>query len=318
MSNTIHFAIGTFVMLVGIGIAQQANPTAVPENSVHRGVIQLRPADTLFDPSRKKALSYRDGGLTITLVNGKKNLSVDIASESQTSKRIELPSEIVQVNEIRAAHDGKAIVVGMVNGSTFEIVILNTISISVADTFFAYSPSISPNGRFIAFVKFYPAHFVDGTDDHCVLYDTFRSASENRLVNGSLADRTNVGLPVFPRVPNRDGDNTDVPPLQQHHLMAQKFFWQSDSARYVFAETHATGEWSAVLVSLSTGVPSAAVAILERNQICARLGKNNCDVTLAEAELTPDGVLLELQGVGADSALGEFIEYDYRQFSPIQ
>jgi hypothetical protein len=304
----------TGVMLLALstrgGVAQQSRATS-------HEIVQLRSDQTLFNPNSKKALSYRDSQLIIALVNGKKNLAVDVKSPSNPGGRVELPAEIVQVNEMRATQGGKAVVVGMVNGSVFEIVILNTHPLGIADTFLAYSPTVSPDTRLIAFVKFYPAHFVEGTEDHYLLYDVARSAADNRPVNVSLNDHTNVGIEVYPHVANQGGDNTGVPPQQQHHMLAQRFFWQSDSARYVFADDYA-GEWDVVLVAIADGVPSASKITVPKNEVCALLRKESCQVTLAEAELTPSGLLASFQGVAADSALDQVIEYGYQQLSPVR
>jgi len=292
------------------GVAQQPRATS-------HEIVQLRSDQTLFNPNSKKALSYRDGQLVIGLVNGEKNLAVDIKSASGPGGRVELPAEIVQVNEMRAAQGGKAVVVGMVNGSVYEIVILNTRAPGIADMFLAYSPALSPDARFIAFVKFYPAHFVEGTDDRYLLYDVSRSAVDNRPSNATLNDHTNVGIAVYPHTANQGGDNTGVPPQQQHHMLAQRFFWQSDSSRYVFADDYA-GEWDLVLVAIADGVPSATKITVPQNEACALLRKESCQVTLAEAEPTPSGLVASFQGVAADSALCLVIEYGYQQFSPVR
>jgi hypothetical protein len=290
---------------------------------VHRGEgigstpPQLRPGETLFQPDQKRALAFHSDELVISLVNGPKNLALDIEKTSHSSGRVELPTEIVQVNEIRATDKGKAIVIGMVNGSVYEVVILNTAAATIIDTFLAYSPSVSPDGHFIAFVKFYPAHFVEGTDDHYLLYDVLRSAGENRPINGSVADRANVGIPVYPLDSNRSGDNTGVAPPQQHHMLAQTFFWESDSSTYVFADDH-SGEWALLLVSIRNAMPNTRKVSINKSQTCAPLHTEDCQITLRQAEVTPTSVIGILRGVGADSALEQTVVYQYERFSAIR
>jgi hypothetical protein len=303
------------LITAALTVAQQSQPT--DRTTVSHGPTRLRPDEGLFNPDHKKALSYRDGEVVITLVNGKKNLAVEIETASQPKGRVELPSEIVQVNEIRGTQRGKAIVIGMVSGSVFETLVINTHPASIADSFLAYAPTVSPDGRFIAFVKFYPAHFVEGTDDHYLLYDVSRSAAENRPTNNSLADHTSVGIPVYPHVANQDGDNTGVPEQQRHHMLAQGFFWRSDSGGYAFADDHA-GEWNVFMVSMSEGVPSTSKVTVARNELCAPLRSETCQATLSEAELIPLGLLAKFRGVGADSALEQIIQYRYQQFSTAQ
>jgi hypothetical protein len=297
------------LITAALTVAQQSQPT--DRTTVSHGPSRLRPDEGLFNPDHEKALSYRDGEIVITLVNGKKNLAVEIETASQPKGRVELPSEIVQVNEIRWTQSGKAIVIGMVNGSVFEIVVLNTHPISIADSFLAYAPTVSPDGRFIAFVKFYSAHFVERTDDHYLLYDVSRSARENRAPSVSVADHTSVGIPVYPHVANQDGDNSGIPEQQLHHMLAQTFFWRSDSLRYTFADDYA-GEWDVLVISTTDGLPSTSKVTVGRNEVCAPLRGETCQATLSNAELTPSGLLVKFRGVGPDSALEHVIQYRYQ------
>jgi hypothetical protein len=306
----IVFALATCLgQMVGVPTAQQV--------STNHGVIQPCCDESLFDPSRKMALSYRSENLTITLINGKKNLAVDVENRSfKSTGTIDLPSEIVQVNEIQEGPGDRAIVIGMVNGSVFEAVILDTHSIRVVDYFLAYSPSISPDGRFVAFVKFYPAHFAVGTDDHYLLYDVSRSAPENRAANVSSSDHVDVGIPAYPRGINRAADNADVPGVQQHHMMAQAFFWQSDSDRYAFADEYAGGI-DLVVISTSGGLPVATKVGISRGEICAALRTETCNVTVVRTELTPTSVIATFRGAGPDSSLQQTLRYRYQQFLSI-
>ena len=256
--------------------------------------------------------------MVIKLLNEKKNLTVNVENgTAQTSGKIDLPPEIVQVNEIRAGQKNKAVVVGMVNGSVFEVVILDTRSISIADRFLAYCPTMSPDGRFIAFVKFYPAHFVDGTDDHYLLYDLALTPGGNRPANLDISDHTDVGVPIWPTVANRSGDNTGVPQLQQHHMTAQAFFWRSDSERYAFADEHGGGI-DLIIVSPSHGPPDVSKVAISRAEMCAPLHTETCQLTLAEVELTQTGVLATFRGVGAESSLQQLVQFQYQQLSSVR
>lgn len=304
------------VTLITLAFGQQKNTPSPPPN-LGTQFIRLQAEESPFNPTQKKAISYHGRGLAITLVDGKKNLAIEVANGLQSAETVQLPSEVVQVNEIRAASNGRAVVVGMVNGSVYEVLILDIAPTTIADRFLAYFPTVSPDGRFIAFVKFYPPHFVDGTEDHFLLYDTLRSPSENRTANAiPLSDHTNVGQPIYPRVPNRDGDNVDVSG-PKHHMMAQGFFWQSDSTRYAFAGDR-DGEWSAFVVSVSRGMPQVRSAPLNKTEFCASLHKESCNATLAGAELTPDGVSLDLKGVGADASAVQFLRYNTEELHSIQ
>jgi hypothetical protein len=297
-------------------VAQQSRAQRVGGSTASNGIAPLRVQDDFFNPGRKKVLSYRDVNVILTLFNEEKNLSVGVENlGEQTRGKVDLPAEIVQVNEIRAGQKGKAVVIGMVNGSAFEVVILNTRPIAIADSFLAYSPSVSPDGHFIAFVKFYPLHFVDGVDDHYLLYDVGRSAGENRSAKLNISDRTDVGISLQPNIANQPGDNTGVPQSQQHHMAAQAFFWRSDSERYAFADDR-DGGLDLVLVSPSSqAVPVVDKLGIPRSEICGALRTQTCQVTLSHAELTGTGVLALFRGVGVDSSLEQLVQYPYEKFS---
>src|SRR6266436_6096668 len=77
-----------------------------------------------------------------------------------------LPIAMDLAEEMRRGFGGKLIVRGMVNGSGSEIVLLDPRSNKLLDKFLCYLPSPSPDGRYIAFVKFSPLHFAGNTEDH--------------------------------------------------------------------------------------------------------------------------------------------------------
>jgi len=310
-----YFMISLVALMSTVG-APPSNALDENQNAQSDSVTRLQGSDTLFDPNRTRLIYFRNNEVLIALTREKKSLAVNIETTSGFKGLVELPPEIAQVNEIRGSRKDQAIVIGMVNGSAFEAVILNTRTGSITDRFFAYSPTVSPDGQFVAFVKFYPSHFVQGTDDHYVLYDSFRSPIENRSNNVSVNDYTNVGLPVYPRGVNRDGDNTGVPEQNQHHMMAQRFFWQSDSKRYAFADEQG-GQLKVLVVSVGSTIKTRT-CVIQRGDICRPLRKQTCQVTLADTYVMPVSVLVAFRGVGVDSALEQSIELSEQQFSSVQ
>ena len=202
----------------------------------------------------------------------------------------------------------------MVNGSVYEIVLLNTRAFSAADRFFAYSPSVSPDNRLIAFVTFYPPHFVEGTDDRYLIYDLGRTPEENRPKGIDTSNHTDVGFPLLPGEDNRPGDNTGVAPQQQHHLIAQCFFWNSDSDRFAFADEYA-GQLRLIVASIRGTAVAASAVPVSRREMCLAVQKTDCDVTLANAEFGTDGILVTFQGVGPYSSLRQLIKYQNRQLA---
>ncbi|MFB3812467.1 MAG: hypothetical protein ACE14L_00015 [Terriglobales bacterium] len=148
---------------------------------------------------------------------------------------VNLPSEIVQVQEIHKAGD-RFIVLGRVNAVVYEVVILRLPSMSVEDVFWCYKPSVSPDGLNVAYLKFYPPHFTEGTEDHYMVYDLMKSPGANRPEGVAQTDKINVGRTLFP--PNSSNSEYDnVRRDQPSHTAAMKrFFWSEDSRLLVFAD----------------------------------------------------------------------------------
>lgn len=285
--------------------SRNAFPNQVPSN----------PERTLFNPSLKYLLSYHNGDISIALAYEKKGLAIDIENTSQPPHRVQLPSEIVQVNQIAQGPKGKAIILGMVNGSVFEVVIVDLRSELVADQFLAYSPSVSPDGRFVAFVKFYPLHFVDGTDDHYLLYDVIKSPTENRSSGTPPTDHTNVGTQIFPSGNNLSGDNIGINTLQQHHMAAQAFFWRYDSNQYVFLDLQG-GKFR--LIGVSTSQPQGVFGIeISKQEMCKSVRSQDCEISLFDVQFSQTGILADLRGVGTYSSLRQSVQFRNEDLVPV-
>lgn len=63
---------------------------------------------------------------------------------NSTSGKINLPAEIVQVTQIVGGAKDKALVLGMVNGSVFDVVVINTSSIAIVAGNAPSVPGFSP------------------------------------------------------------------------------------------------------------------------------------------------------------------------------
>jgi hypothetical protein len=75
--------------------------------------------------------------------------------------------------------------------------VVDLVSELVVDQFLVARPSISPNGRFIAYRRFQPSSSKD--EDVLLVYDVGSSVPLNRVPNArSMEFMRDVGLPVFP------------------------------------------------------------------------------------------------------------------------
>jgi hypothetical protein len=221
----------------------------------------------LFDPLHPREFKEQKQGRSL-IVRAVAGRFVAIVQKGNIARSISLPSDFVQANAVKLA-DATAIVLGMVNGSVSKVIIIDLDRAVIKDEFLALDPSVSPDGRFIAFVKFYPTHFVQGVEDHYMLYDTKLDAARNRPSAVSVHDPGTVGVAVFPfGVGNRPGDNTEVKSRATHHLASESFFWQDDGASYILLD-HFENRYTIVRVRLQDADRmSVSTLPLERGPLC--------------------------------------------------
>lgn len=161
----------------------------------------------------------------------------------------------------------------------------------LVDRFSCYSPSVSLDGQYIAFTKFFAPHGVPSPDDHTMLYLVARSASENRPSRVSENDDINVGFPLYPAgIGNRPTDNVDVSPAEAHVLVSY-YIWQ-DANEFFFADNRA-GQLAVVWVVMRD---NAAVV---RDRVVA-----TSQIEMLKQHLTRQGFLsIKMQGDSVEVVL---------------
>jgi len=248
----------------------------------------------VFDPAHQKPLSYSDRAVQITLVAGPQGQSLRIRnSKTKEEKTVPLPQELAQADEIRAARNGNLVVRGMVNGAVSEIAIINIIKLTIYDKFVCYLPSISPDGQYVAFIKFYPAHFSNGAEDHYMLYDLGKSPSLNRPAHVPPDDWQNVGRAIYPiGVGNRPGDTTGIPE-DARHGSASRLFWIPNGRELFFADrVNSRGQIELLLADIGAeGDVTMRRAEQEVGPLCSILKDpavaQSCSLLVREAEFHP-------------------------------
>jgi hypothetical protein len=190
-----------------------------------------------FDPMHQKPLSYQDESIQATLIPGREHHSIRILRLfAKTQVTVPLPFEMGQVDSIHRVIANKLLVNGMVNGSGHEVVLLDLPTARQIDKFVCYRPSISPNADYIAFIKFYPTHFAEGTEDHYMVYDLSKKPEDNRPAGVSGDDWQNVGKGIYPiGIGNSPGDNLRKPEGASHES-ASGFFWNATGTQFLFAD----------------------------------------------------------------------------------
>lgn len=200
--------------------------------------VNLTGALVTFDPAHQRPITYADKSLEVTLKVGRPDslLIRDLATGS--ARTLNLPEEMAQVDMIRRAVDGKIVALGMTGGSTAEVAIVSLSAAKVVDKFLCAMPSLSPDGRYIAFLKLRPTHYIPDVnpEDHYMLYDVDRSAAENRPKNVPPDDQSTVGTCIYPiGGGNAPADNMNAP-RGTEHLARSGFFWAPRSDLILFAD----------------------------------------------------------------------------------
>ncbi len=198
-----------------------------------------------------------------------------------------LPSSISEIAEVCPLSDGRLVVFGDFGGT--DIYIVDRTKASVVDTFTAYTPRISPDQRWIAYVKMYPLHGVEATDEYLV-YDLAKSPAQNRP-DGNVTDTVDVGAVIFPPgQKNVGGDNIGVP-REQLHGRGSEFYWAADSRAVLFVDGVPDNPKKIILVTLDEkGTPSALEHQVTVSDLCGREipGVSPGTWTMDRAEVGPD------------------------------
>jgi hypothetical protein len=288
---------------VPMAAAPQETPTSAREP-----VIQKRVGDLLFDPAHPSPVSYQYDDISLRLDFNQPRLGVVVQKKGEPQHEILLPDQMAQVDEILKVSAGRALVLGWANGDLSAAAVLEINTASLGDFFYAYHPTVSPNGRYIAFVKFYPPHGYDdtsGPEDHYMLYDLAQTALQNRPKGVATSRQDVVGTTVYPpNIGNRFGDNMRIPQGEEHSAAMQTFYWGPDSSRFLFAD-----KFQGALMLMMTrvngpgGHPGVATVEIPEAELCGKTYMKACNLQLATAEFDTkpaEGVTVSFFAVGMD------------------
>ncbi len=230
-----------------------------------------RGAATPFDPSNQPSVQADSEEIRVAVLgnepcaecpSGRRLYIEFVAKISKETKRFALRSEIAQIDEIHILDRDKSALIGRVLPNTSMVTMVNHRNGKILDSFYCFNPNVSPDKRLVAYVKVYPAHFVQGESAQYLVYDFSRSPQENRpsYPSVSLENKTDVGIPIFPPSSgNLPGDNIGLAEEARHTLASEGLFWSVDSTRIAFADRH-DEEIAVVLVDLSLGLERPLVS----------------------------------------------------------
>ena len=246
--------------------------------------------NTGFYPDRQPQLSYRQDDGTFIITSGESGkFKLEITRPGRQAVRVDLPDDVAQINGIDPAPGNKAVVIGMGSSAVDTVEIVDTLNPHILDHFWAYDATLSPDGQFISFIKFFPPHFVEGPTDHVMVYDVTRSASENRPAGIELDDQINVGRAVYPANIQTTDSNVGVPESEVTRVSLDMFFWAPDSSTFIFPAAFRT-QMDLVMVTPShdkSGVKTFRVMTCE----------NSCVYHLDGVDFGEDGIKAQFQGM---------------------
>jgi hypothetical protein len=154
-----------------------------------------------------------------------------------------IPSSMRTLSAVRIVGPRRIVLVGTYDGFASGIIVVDSVSGSVISDDFAYFPAVSPNGRYLAFVRFFPEHFVTESEsnDRVAFYD-FRTP----VAGSILRPHELVGTVVYP-----------AEPVEADHAVQSEIDWL-DADTFTFDDLVAGREADRVTVKLNGDVPSVS------------------------------------------------------------
>lgn len=187
-------------------------------------VIQEKVALGSFTPNNPPMVGYQDNNLKLSTIYTENQILLQIESPISAPLLVTLPDEMAQVTNLKPIYGDQIAAMGLVNSTVSEIAIINWKKRKIVDTFYGYKPTISPDGRWIAFQEFFPPHFNDDIHSSYRVYDTSLDAKGNRHGLPDISNAQLVGIIVYPLQAN----------VQIDHVMAGNFFWGTQSNQFIF------------------------------------------------------------------------------------
>jgi hypothetical protein len=200
---------------------------------------------------------------------GGKAWVIKAAKRDGKTYEIRVTKSPVQVDELALVDESKLVVFGR---DTENAVVVNVLGLPEGvelDSFMCYTPALSPDHRFLTYVKMFPGHPgpVEITNEY-IAYDLTESAASNRvdLGRGMLSD---AGIPFYPPgATNAPGEFTAPDEWSAHVMVSRGLFWLGRTDNVAFVDRW-RGTNSVIVADLSQGVrhPKMTVQALDTGTI---------------------------------------------------
>ena len=190
--------------------------------SLVRGVCSAGQA--AYEPKWPVQLATTSGSTTVVLMSQCQDcrIRIVVSRHGATTRPMTLSPTLGIPVGLRIVSPRVAIVIGQPTWFANEVVLFDIETGAVLSEFPAYHPSISPDGRHLAFIQFYPQHGTPeyATTDIARVYDVAYGAAGKYVRN-----RNDQGQLVYPR-----------PPDGKMHRLESEIIWSSNSS-FSYVET---------------------------------------------------------------------------------
>ena len=212
-------------------------------------------------PSEQPEVYWHDDSCRIDLLplvseGDKFKLRVSSSLGGETSI-VHLPENYAQIRSILRIPDDKAIVIADISGTVNSFCIVDLKLREVTDQVAMYSPSVSPDRRFILYVNGFAPHGLYGESEYH-LYDTSKTPRENTCgfrqndPEHKDLDESYRGFQVYP-LTESGGSCSGALPEGEDHQKVSDFVWSSDSGKVAFADAK-----NSVITLIVVELPSGA------------------------------------------------------------
>jgi hypothetical protein len=171
-------------------------------------------------------------------------------------KKLAIPAVVDAWVQVCPVSGGRIVAFGTAaNG--YNVNIIDTNNGELIDSFYARGPVISPDGRWLAFLKFYPRGMVASVSEEYLLYDLQKDKLGNRGPGIGPDDRDSIGKTVYPLgYSNTPGNHIGLSE-DELHTSHSAFYWAPNSRTFVFADS-VNDQLSVVQITIENGGKTSA------------------------------------------------------------
>ena len=192
----------------------------------------------------EKALSYSGKDVQISIEEDSRYETGSRLSVTWNKEKVEIPSPFSDISTKRI-YDDSLVLIGSRNSRTYCVTILSLKTKKIVSTFHCRYPSISPNGRYIIFIKPQPDLFAPDRSNYSdvfLIYDVSLSRDQNKMLVATDPHKLNdIGISFYP-LDNFDKRSYEFIEKYQVELLYGPAVWSIDGSKFlclvVLAENH--------------------------------------------------------------------------------